>query len=339
MREVFIPSHTVPADLPDLRFDEPVLQARFDMNREDPGRLITNLRDQVYKIDKTATALLAGPEPGNYSSTEGIIFYDSFGMGVDSARLTRPEYLRRVLEHADVRDGDGRYLPVSWIASPGFKSSYNLSNSQKKEIRKEGNFGHIAAAGLRVAELLKWQRVHLFGVSMGGDIALAGAGRQFSKNFDIGTVFDCDPTNSQQRRPYIQLARDFTADSDLAPARAASGIRAQQAEIKPIRGNIQFDYSVLRPISARTLAQGMAHDRFQEDAHRVLTEGRAHRLVVAYSANGHIVKPAIIEPQLAALSQVDKMNRLTSVRIEGGDHTWMDNYPLLGQVALLGFSP
>lgn len=336
MAEVFKPTKTITPTMPGFEYSGAVLSTREQMNGEDPAQLTRQLRARVQNVGQQAIAYLSGPLPERRSSREGVIFYDSFGMGVDNARLTRPEYLRRVLKEAEVYDHDGLSLPFVWIAAAGLHSNYELSSIEKDIIVDDGDFSPIANTGLIVAEWFRWERVHLFGPSMGGNTALAGAGSTFAKNFDLGTVIDCDPTNTEVRRP-SQLRKDFMADGDLKPAREASGVDAQLANIKFVRGNLQFLYSALMSINRHVMVRGMIHDRFKHDADQALSAGEVDRLLVAYSDNGHIVEPEIIEPQLSELHQADPDGRLMSVRIEGVDHTWMDNYLLLGEVALLGF--
>lgn len=336
MAEVFKPTKTIAPTMPGFEYSGAVLSAREQMNREDSDQLTQLLRDRVQNVGKQAIAYLSGPLPERRSSREGVIFYDSFGMGVDNARLTRPEYLRRVLNEAEIYDHDGLSLPFVWIAAAGLHSNYELSSIEKVMVADGGDFSPMANTGLLVAERFKWERVHLFGPSMGGNTALAGASSIFAKNFDVGTVIDCDPTNTEARQP-SQLRKDFMADSDLKPAREASGVDAQLANIKFVRGNLQFFYSTLMSINRNVMIKGMTHDHFKVDADQALSVGQVDRILVAYSDNGHIVNPKIIEPQLSELHQADTAGRLMSVCIEGVDHTWMDNYPLLGEVALLGF--
>jgi len=333
MSEVFSPNLIIDPDSPAYSLEPAILATRESMNKQDSRQIYEDLKAKTELINGLAvTSHASNDSPELYSSTECAVFWDAFGMGQDNARRTRPEFLARMLRLAGIRDTDGYYLPLFSVASPGFGSSLPLSWWEKRAIANDGEFGFVAKAGLKAVEQRgSFQKVHAIGISQNANTVLSTARRSFKRNFDIGVEIACDPTNSEERRPYAELLSDFTKDGDMDTERSNSNVCAQLEGVNRL-GMAQLILSGLMPINSLMMARGMAKNRFFEDVSETLAEQGAERITVAYGSQSLMAKPATIEPALAQLPDV------FSIRIEGADHAWMENYPLLGKVCLAGFN-
>ena len=330
----FRPSQVWDPDSADFEVEEAILRARDEMNRENPDELLSQLTQKSQTSKRSGVITFVGHKAEDYSKTDGLVLFDSYAMGIEKGRLTRPEFVRRVLYHAGVRDKEGLPLPVLFIPSPGLRSFFK-SWVNARAIRK-GEFGHFAQPRLKAVESMGIGRISLMGHSQGASVAIAAARRQFSPNFDIEALIADDPVNVE-RRKIREFSRDFRAATDRSQAREANDLKAQLESVDN-RGMAQFLITaVFWPSNSLVMLPAMTKNRFDNDVKEVITEGRTQKLVVAYGAQSEMAVPILVESSLWALSSTDDRRVLTSICIESADHTWVEDYRLVGKTALMGF--
>lgn len=313
------------------QLDEPVQRALYEMNQKNPDQLIDTLKASVEQSETGVTyAMLRGDNPGEYSDSEAIVAFNSFGNAATPNMLVRAEFIREVAKYNDVRGADGKLKPVVMLASPGLGGSkLRLTKEERCEL-KQGELGPVTRELLRAVSEKDIGQVSLLGFSQGADVALAGARSPYSANLDIQVVAVGDPAGVETRST-SKLASDFfkAGVGDLKKAVAATGLDAQKKALGS--GAVDFacfGISAARPLSL-ALYKGLGHSVVEQRVQEILTEGVVGRLVVGYGANSAIAKPESIEPAIERLYEQNGQDSFISVRVDEGKHTWGDQLTLL----------
>jgi len=335
----FKPTENWYTDKLDGPLDEAVGQARDKMNREDTSALIDSLKEQVrYAENGVAYAVLKSDKPEEYSDSEALVMFNPFANPASSNMLVRAEFIREVARFSNVRDEAGKLKPVIMLASPGRKarmgSQLNLTGEERGIIKK-GDLGPAAKELLHAVSTLEVGKVAMLGFSQGADMALAGARKAYSVNLDTTAVSVGDPSGVEKRNR-IKLGIDFSkaGPKQLKDSVKRTGLTAQDKAADTF-GDLVFGFglSAAQKINRLVLAKGMGKNSFETHAQDLLRGGELDKLVVAYGSNSEIAKPKAIEPALHRLhSEFDAGNILTSIRVEGGDHTWGDQLTLLARL-------
>jgi len=318
--------------------DEPlepyILKARNEMNAKDPKKLISELQNQVQKSENGISyAILKGERPQDYSDTEALVMFNPFANASTPNMLVRTEFIREVARFADIRDQDGKLIPVVMLASPGIGgSTLKLTRGERAEIR-DGDLGPAAKELLHAVSSLEIGRVSILGYSQGADMAMAGVRVANQSNLDTKAMSIGDPAGVEDRSLRI-LTSDFLSGPSLKPSIERSGLDAQKESVG--RGRFEgprFIASVLTsPVNNLDLILGMSRSSFEKQMQQVITDGWVDKAVVGYGTDSRIAKPAEIEPGLVRLHESDAGGILTSVKISGGNHTWGDQLTLLAKL-------
>ena len=267
--------------------------------------------------------------------------FNPFANSATDNMLVRAEFIREVAKSANIRDETGKLKPVIMLASPGVHGSkLNLDRDEKRQIR-HGDLGPAAKELLGAVAARGYGKVALLGFSGGADMALAGARLAYSRNLDIGGLSIGDPAGVENRESLSILAKDFYAAAPNLEQSAREFGLAALDEARSGKGEYtRFILSGLHPINWSVIARGLGHDLFEENMQTVINEDRMLKRtldkVVGYGGTSAITKPELIEPSLARLRDriMDEDNRLISIRVDGKDHSWGDQLPLLAKLYL-----
>lgn len=328
--ENFVPTETWNVeDAPDAD----IAQVVQEMNGENPKELIDGLTQKVEQADngvRIAVLNGGGSEASEYSATDALVMFNPFANGLTPNMLVRGEFVRRVAKEKDVRDDEGKLKPLVVVGSPGIKGSNpKLTDGEMQKIRM-GNLGPVAREMLRAVTERDFGRAALFGFSQGADIALASAYETYGSNLDVAAVAVGDPVGLEDRG-VMKLGADFMKAPDIKPSIKRTGLDAQQKALgNGIAGMAEFAASGLHPLN-RALIRGMGKDNFEWLAQSALDDGMADKLVTGYGGESAIAKPGEIEPILAGLHDRDT-GALISVKVDGANHTWGDQLPLLAKL-------
>jgi hypothetical protein len=106
---VFTPTETWTSISELSQLDEPIQRALFDMNQQNPGKLIDTLKQSVERSEGGVTfAMLKGENPSEYSDTEALVIFNPFANAATPNMLVRAEFIREVAKYSDVRATDGK---------------------------------------------------------------------------------------------------------------------------------------------------------------------------------------------------------------------------------------
>jgi len=335
IQEQFRPTETWQLDEP---LETYITKARDLMNAKDPKKLIKNLQAQVKRSENGISyAILEGDKPQEYSDTDAMVMFNPFANAATPNMLVRTEFIREVAKQADVRDSAGKLLPVVMLASPGIGgSSLKLSKDERQQIRT-GDLGPAAAELLHAISTTEIGTVALFGYSQGADMALAGVREAIDSNLDAQSLAIGDPAGVSDRGLRI-LTKDFLGGSSLKPSIERAGLDAQKESVG--RGRFEgprFVASVLTsPRDNIDIIHGMSGNSFIGQMQQIIEDGLVSKAVVGYGSESKIAKPSDIEPSLSKLHSMDDEGILTSIKVQGGNHTWGDQLTLLTKLYMRG---
>jgi hypothetical protein len=328
---IFQPTETWP-NTEHQYIDVAVNDAINDMNKEDPSKLIAGLMAQVKTADNGISyAILKGSdlEARGYSDEEAVVMFNPFAGGATPNMMVRVELIRRIAKKLDVRDAKGKLKPVIMLASPAFGGSSLALSKEELEAIKSGDFGSVAQEYLKVITAKNFGKAALLGFSQGADMALTAANISKSANLDVSRVAIGDPARVMGRSP-INLLKDFGQGTNLGEMIDATGMDAQKEALKFGSFDlVKFLASGALIKANRRLWVGLGRDKFEELANELLALPDFEKLVVGYGENSAIAKPEYIEPGLNRLHNEYGRDRLISVKVMEGKHTWGDQLRLL----------
>jgi hypothetical protein len=334
----FTPTEIWTPDVDGFELEELIEQARLSINQKNPQELINNLKSQVKKSERGVRyAILSGEEPAEYSSNEAAVMFNPHANGATPNMLVRSEFLHEVFRFAEVRDDEGKLLPLIMLAAPGYMgSNLKLSSDAKKQI-KNGELGPLSKELLRAVSEQSIGRVSLLGFSLGADLALSGTIESDAANVDVRGVSIGDPTGVVDRG-MIKLLKDFYAAAPDLEARAdKSGIDALRPAREEKFGYLKFLASMLYPINFPTNHETLSKNRFEQYTQQILNQDKIESLTVGYGGESTITRPTDIEPAIASLYNHNGEDSFTSIRVEGVQHTWGDQLTLLAKLYLRTF--
>lgn len=359
----FIPDQTWNPTVELEHPDAPIAAAIASMNAEKPQKLISDLRKCVVTDPDTNITYGVfrgdGEHDEEYSSSEAIVTIAPFANGATANMLVRNEFLRRVFEEAGVRDASGKLKPVVGIVSPGRlvamenwqgmrsqeswrdlrslgneSSNYRLSADERRQVRR-GDLGPVAREMLTTVSRRDFGRVSLFGYSQGGNLVQSAVLSAPTANLDVTGAAIGDPSNSEDRS-LLRLGADFfkTGSKDRALASRLGGLTAEQMAQRLRYGD--FPSFIPSGILGNNLDlyQGLGRNTLGENLQTSINSGITPGLVVAYGGESAIAKPNKIEPILANL--IDPGEIVTTIKVDGMNHSWGDYLPLLAKLYLLG---
>jgi hypothetical protein len=334
----FRPTEIWTPDEDGFELEEPIELARLSINQKNSQELINNLKSQVKKSESGVRyAILRGEKPAEYSNTEAAAMFNLHANGATSNMLVRSEFLREVFRFADVRDEEGKLLPLIMLAAPGYRGSNLKLSSEAKKQTKNGELGPLSKELLHAVSEQSIGRVSLLGFSLGADLALAGTIESDPANLDVQGVSVGDPTGVVDRG-IIKLLKDFYAAAPDLEARAdKSGINALRPAREERLGYLKFLASMLYPINLPTNHETLSKNRFEQYTQQVLKQDKIDLLTVGYGGESTITRPADIEPAIASLYNHNGEDSFTSIRVEGVQHTWGDQLTLLAKLYLRAF--
>lgn len=320
---------------------EAIENARREINEKNPAQLIHELRNSVARSDGGIVhAELKGNHPEVYSDTDALVMFNPFANTATPNMLVRAEFVREAAKNADIRDEAGKLKPVIMLASPGiFGSRLRLNENEKKQIRS-GNLGPAAKELLGAVSAQEYGRIALLGFSQGADMAISGARGAYDANLDAYALSIGDPAGVKNRAWY-GLGLDFMeSGGQLQEQIEQGGIDAQMKAIgkSPLsfarnKDFIRFGFVSLTPTN-RAIWSALTKDTFLDHMQEVLDDGTLDKVIVGYGGQSDIAKPTLIESHLAELHNGLTDNRLTSIRVEGKNHSWGDHLPLLAKLYL-----
>jgi hypothetical protein len=311
--------------------DVAVNAAIDQMNQEDPKKLIEKLKSQVETSeDGIKFALLKGftpEEAGEYSDEEAVVMFNPFAGGATPNMLVRTELIRRVAKLMDVRDSKGKLKPVIMLSSPAYGGSRLKLSEAEKQAVKSGDFGSIAETYLKVVSAKNIGKAALLGFSQGADLALSAASIASKANIDISRLAIGDPARVMNRGS-LTLMGDFSKATNLGDMKKATGLDAQ-AEALDTMDFIKFLSSSVGIGENRAIMDGLGKDKFGSLANQLLGSKEFEKLIVGYGEKSAIAQPSAIVPSLALLHEDYGHDRLVSIKIAEGQHTWGDQLRLL----------
>lgn len=328
---------------PDMQLDEPVLRAVEIFNSQDPKSQREELRQKIeVSPDGIVYAVLDENQPQEYSSTEAIVEYLPFANTATDNMLERAEFIRLVAKLSGITDSDGKFLPVIMLASPGIGGSrLSLDNEQLLKIRS-GDLGVLAKELLRAVEIRDFGRIALVGFSQGADVALAAEQHADAANLDVRGIAIGDPAGIA-KRGIVPLGRDFlsTGTKDLKKSVEASGLEHKMESID-MADFARFLSSIILSRTNHKVWQGLGYNSFSGDLTRALTgrqaiKGNLSTIAVGFGSESAIAKPEVLVPLLEEAKQYDVHNILTSIKVEGANHTWGDQLTLLATLYMRAF--
>jgi hypothetical protein len=326
----------IPTEIWDVSdpLDEVVEKARTEINQKDPVALIDNLQKRVKSSENGIKyAILSGETPAEYSDTDALVMFNPFANAATPNMLVRAEFIRKVARFYDIRDSNGKLKPVVMLASPGIDGSKpKLSVVGRRKIMK-GDLGPAAMELMHGISTLEIGDVALLGYSQGADMVLAAAKTANSANLDVHTASVGDPAGVEKRSA-VKLLIDFAGGANMKPSIERSGVEAQKESVGRGRFELaRFVGSVMTsPIDNIGLGLGMRANSFEASVQQILDDKRLDKLVVGYGSDSKIAKPQAVEPALQRLHGHDTDGILSSVRINGADHTWDNQMPLLAKL-------
>ncbi len=337
---VFTPTETWTSISELSQLDEPIQRALFDMNQQNPGKLIDTLKQSVERSEGGVTfAMLKGENPSEYSDTEALVIFNPFANAATPNMLVRAEFIREVAKYSDVRATDGKLKPVVMLASPGLGgSTLRLTKEERREL-KQGELGPAARELLRAVSEKEIGKVALFGFSQGADIALAGARSAYSANLDTQAVAVGDPAGVEERSMPKLASYFFEAGAgDLKKVVEVTGLNAQKKALgSGVVDFTRFGSSATHPFNL-ALYKGLGNNVFEQRVQEILDEGVVDKLVVGYGANSAIAKPENIEPAIERLYEQHGQDSFISVRVDEGSHTCGDQLTVLAKLYMRAVS-
>lgn len=324
-----------------FRLGEAIERARAVMNSKDPEKLIADLKANVQKSENGIRfAVLKGEQPQEYSETDALVMFNPFANTATPNMLVRAEFIREVAKQANVRDKAGKLRPVIMLAAPGILGSHiQLDRADKQQIRK-GNLGPAVQELLKAVTAQNFGRLALLGFSQGADLAITGARSASYHNLDVDRLGVGDPAAVKERRAY-EIALDFfKSGGQFDESIQAGRIDAQQKAVGArtlsttrLKDYARFTGTSLLPTNL-ALWKALSRDTLEANLQDVLDNGVVDKIVVGYGSDSHVSLPEVLEPTLARLHQNVGVNRLISVRVDGKDHSWGDQLPLLAKLYL-----
>jgi hypothetical protein len=329
---------------PDMDPDEPILKAVEKINAQDPKLLLHRLEKQVYTAENGVVyALLNGEKPAEYSSTDAMVIFNPFANCATPNMLRRCEFIRLVAAEYGISDSDGKLMPVIMLASPGVAGTRfvpQLEHHQRQETRW-GNFGPYAQELLKAVEAQDFGRIALMGYSQGADVAMAGYSAASMINLDPIGISVGDPVGVMHRTKK-ELRHDFMQAGirQLKESIARSGIEHQK-ETQGVNDFIRFMISSLDDVN-QDIYEGMGLEKFRFSLYRAAREHSSHnregKIVVGYGSNSAIARPEELETGLRMAERTAGRNDiLTTIRLNGANHTWGDQLTLLAALYMRAF--
>lgn len=331
--EKFQPSEVWTPSSNNFELEPSILSARQIMNNKNPARLIESLKSDVRQTDRGIIyAVLKGDKPEEYSTTDALVSFNPFANTATANMLVRAEFIREVAKQAEVRDEDGKLLPVIMLASPGLHGSrLKLSNGEKKQLRK-GELGPAAKEYLNAVSALEYGRVALLGASQGADMAIAGSNPALTVNLDRTVLAIAEPAGVVERSLY-SLGNDFRlAGPDINERATGTGLTALNTAHGMRDEYYGFWLSSAYPMNWRNIAKGMAHANFESQMQTIIDSGEIENIVVGYGSQSTITPAEHIEPSLAALHAKVHNEQLLSVKVMGGTHAWSEELTVLAKL-------
>lgn len=310
--------------------DQNTQQVIAEMNAIEPKKLVDELTREVKEAPNGIKyAVLRGNNPEKYSDTDALVMFNPHANTATPNMLVRAELIRRVAEKENVVDAQGKLKPVIMLSSPGIGgTSLELTKEERRFLRC-GEFGPAAEKMLKAVEAEGFGHVALLGYSEGADMAMAGARGAYSANIDLDSVAVGDPVGVESRSR-AQLLTDFMKAPDLKPSIERTGLDVQQKALNT-GDMMRFLLSAATPTNLR-FYKGMTVDSFEARANEIIEEDRFRKFVIGYGENSAISKPEAIEPTLDRLGMNAGHNDLISIRVNGANHTWGDQLPLLAKL-------
>ena len=315
----------------DEAIDENTQHVIAEMNAIAPKQLFEDLKKEVKESPNgTRYAIMRGDNPNEYSETDALVMFNPFANTATPNMLVRAEFVRRVAEKEDITDHEGKLKPVIMLASPGINGSHlNLTAAERQSLR-QGELGPSAEKMLKVVEAEEFGQVALLGYSLGADMVLAGARNAYPANLDLDSIAVGDPVGVEDRTR-AKLITDFMKAPDLKGSVSRTGLDAQEKALNT-KDLITFGLSAVGNSANRAYQSGMSKDTFEERAGQIIEENMYRKFIVGYGSDSLIAKPDSIEPALDNLSMGAFHNDFISVKINGGNHTWGDQLPLLAKL-------
>lgn len=333
----------------DYEVEAPIQRAVERMNGREYGELVNDLRSRVeyYRPDERyeqgmAMAVLDGGNPEAYSTTDALVLFNPFANGATDNMLIRSEFVRLCAEESEVRDEDGKLLPVVMVASPSQTSELHLSQNEELEIKESGNFSDVAEKLLIQVRHRGFGRIALAGFSQGADIALSAAESAFINNLDVTSVNVGDPAGVIERN-YLKLGLGFLqSSSSLQPNVLAGGVRPNMIaqgldkEIQPYQNDMMAFIKGALNRTNRTIWQGLAKDDFAAKTANLLNHRMLDKIVVAWGEDSTVTPAQVIREQLAGIVSAAPQNsdKLVSIEVANAQHGWGDNLLLLARLYL-----
>jgi pimeloyl-ACP methyl ester carboxylesterase len=331
----FRPTEVWQPDTEGFVYEEAIEHALRAINQKNPLQLVENLITSVERSEQGAVfAVLKGEQSSEYSSSDAAVMFNPFANGASPNMLIRAEFIREVFKYADIRDAEGKLMPVAMLAAPALNgSNLNLSREDKDAI-KQGELGPFARELLRAVSEKEIGKVVLFGFSQGADVALAGARTAYSANLDTEALSVGDPAGVEARS-LLKLIKDFKAAApDLEERANKSGIDALKSAREEKWGMTKFVLSVLHPHNRFMLAGALGSNTFQDRIQELINEDNLKKIVVAYGGESTISAPSMIEPAIEKLYEAKGQDSFVSIRVDSAQHSWGDQLTLLAKLYL-----
>ena len=318
---------------PDMELDEPILRAVEQMNRQDTKLLQERLKKQVHKSENGVVyALVNGDNPIEYSLSSAMVMFNPYANCATPNMLRRAEFIRLVAREYGITDANGQYLPVIMLANPGIKGSKLSLDDTDREKISHGDLGPFAAELLRAVELRNIGRIALFGFSQGADVAAAGYSQAYNMNMDVVGLAVGDPAGVK-RRSTKTLRKDFmqAGIKQLHQSIDRGGLEHQK-ETQGTKDFARFLISSLHSIN-QDLYKGLGVKDFDYKIMQALglrnRQATSGNIVVGYGGNSAISQPEKLEQILSNIQSLDKEDVITTIKVEGANHTWGDQLTLL----------
>jgi len=321
--------------------DEAIQKSIDTLNKQNPDKLIYDLLQSVEKSEKgIAYAVITANDYEGYSKEEALVLFSPFANTMAPNNLVKARFIAEAAKDADIRDDQGKLKPVVLLSSPGSDSSIQLSWDERRVI-KSGDLGPAAKELLHVVAEKDFGHVALLGFSLASSLARTAAAEAYGSNLDINALSIGDDPQVEAR-PLIKLASDFFKATipDLKKAVEDTGLKAQnEAYNNGTVYGINFLVSTFaRPAANHYIYRGLAKDTFEQQMSEVLAESKIDRIVVGYGSASEITKPAKIEPSLQRLYEMYGLDSFTSIKVNGGKHTWGDELTLLAKLYMLALT-
>ena len=143
------------------------------------------------------------PEGEDIKDKVVTVFNLPFSVPIDLKHLMYQHYLL----------AESIETPLLIIENPGYGESDQLTRSQKKSLKSNGDFGPIAESMLGIIDAIGIRKINCIGYSMGSDIAAAIASHASGKDIEVLNLFIMESARGKKQNP-LKLLGNFVSDID-----------------------------------------------------------------------------------------------------------------------------